>query len=99
MFSQRVILAEVFVLCIVSQLMFFTVKQSLLQGSKDPSAFFVGSNIQLWHIEVELRKGNEKCKPILAVGHETKHQNEAECGEEAGGGLVGERGWGGGGGG
>lgn len=75
--------------------MFFTIKQSLLRGSKPPVCLFTGSNIQLWHIEVELRKGNKERKPILATGHETKHQNEAECGEEeGGGGLGGKRGGG-----
>lgn len=55
----------------VSQLIFLRLYQSFLHESKDVSAL-TGSNNFRWHIEVGLGRGNKKCKPILAAGHETK---------------------------
>lgn len=51
----------------LSQLMFFRLKQSFLHESEGLSAS-PGSNICLWHIEVELRKGNKKCKTYFSCG-------------------------------
>lgn len=85
-FPTESALAEVFERCPVSlsQLMFFRLKQSFLHESEGLSAS-PGSNICLWHIEVELRKGNKKCKTYFSWGAWDK---TSKCG---GGGIKVER--------